>query len=1549
MKTNDISRMIQSFIAFFAEEHMRLGKSIAIVFMAALLSMAVSCSKDTPKFGLFQNNTGSTDPLGGGGTDPFAGYPDFTDPTTSVVDPQTFVNAFDPTGGLWLDFDPSAYEIFADEMEMIRVAHETRVDEVLGIMNVLAKTSPYAVTHSGIYGLMEYLGLSMGYLMNQNTLDDTTGTDYQGNLYTFLNNINDADLHMKTDVYNLMYKIFDFLADRTWQNGTLETNMLALRQFLSDATTQNFTGLLFNFQEGMGKLLMRADGTIRYDDSLDPQGGSHGVENTKLGNAVSGVDYLLHGITDMIATSNAYDGAAARQNLYDMLREIGKLVRSLKGGSSPYYPAFKNLLKNLDDYYTIGTGTNTYDTSAVYNHQTVGTTWGTDNYYVNAELRNSLKEMWPSLAKLFIRERDDASDNSDYSIIRNSSTAPSNSRSTIEVLARTLHQLKIAGIDYSDTTNHALEPSLKKLVQYNAFGNTRPSTYNVSFLDHLLFTIGAGYNFGFLTRPVDPPGVSGEPYSNRPSPGDGANMNPKSYQHGAATGGILTLNDSLYALTNGGLHVTAAACGAITVLDNWTDSYNLGMAIRSQQGPMVKRSRSIFTWAGGSDGRYDFYIGYDYPSLLLLPAGASGDAGIPNGGQKAITPSTDSGNPGTGGDLTTSSTNAAVSNNDLRTYFPQVADGVGDANTATWIFSWIARACWDGAGPYYATTIPAGMPATKTFTMPVNGSRTVNIYYKANGEEYAYVYKKETSAPFTQPWEYYYPDKATSGYGNDVQDPNDTATPKQRYNRYRDTLKSDYYMVQRGQSHPEIMFMGCRLAGDNSVPGYCVPPMNPNGTANGYVDTTSPGHNKYFLADSTSFSASYFQFFEKVQEWTNTNIAHAGGDTGYDIIGNQSRECASQEEAMFRNYQWLMMEKKFTFIIPLSLFAALPATGLAAGNNSYVDSAIFMIIEANGIVGAATGTKNASGNGYWNLKGASYGEGIGTDQAGHRNNPDYGNSMRPGDSRVIVFASYFTVSTAGNALPVTLNNATLNPDIIYDNLLGTGHVLPDAVGANIYPVGKLGFVDQLGFMGSAPVSSTVAPTGRGFLTSDASYISRNKVLPIFVALAGALRDGTYYDASGSGYNYNYLSKKHKYPLRELLDGIMVPLSKPYLRMWDDTARGASSQYGKRWIPRIMAESAAFSCFNPVTNGYTFPDSYRPLNTIRTLASFLADQNTTSYYDGLIPIIADNTNLVTKLLSLLQRMGDFDGAGSPYADSYDPGGGILENVSQGLEQIVTAVQVDKGQTLTRGYTSLSDARFDTGLNTNRYGWMFWNGGGVDRRTAPVSPSPISVDLGVALDELIGDGTKGLSKFYNDHSGAGGWNNYDTALDALGQLLGNPATKWYMLADEVNASSPFYPNPIDGTYMQGNIINFLNKILTGVTTTTADRQALRHTLGIMMYRYANGTGPWTTNTELRDIIRLRLPETMTSFEGHYGNLLLTLQDMLDYNSNGTVDPDIMDYLIDLLVPGTRAEQVIPKMYELTSSESSWRSDYFNVTYPGYDLWKQLADICEDLAAK
>ncbi len=63
------------------------------------------------------------------------------------------------------------------------------------------------------------------------------------------------------------------------------------------------------------------------------------------------------------------------------------------------------------------------------------------------------------------------------------------------------------------------------------------------------------------------------------------------------------------------------------------------------------------------------------------------------------------------------------------------------------------------------------------------------------------------------------------------------------------------------------------------------------------------------------------------------------------------------------------------------------------------------MLEANGLVGLANLKKNSTGNGYWNVRNT---EGVGADPVGNRNSPDYGNSYRPGDSRVLTFAHYFT-------------------------------------------------------------------------------------------------------------------------------------------------------------------------------------------------------------------------------------------------------------------------------------------------------------------------------------------------------------------------------------------------------------------------------------------------------------------------------------------------------------------------------------------------------------
>ncbi len=99
--------------------------------------------------------------------------------------------------------------------------------------------------------------------------------------------------------------------------------------------------------------------------------------------------------------------------------------------------------------------------------------------------------------------------------------------------------------------------------------------------------------------------------------------------------------------------------------------------------------------------------------------------------------------------------------------------------------------------------------------------------------------------------------------------------------------------------------------------------MNPYGASGGYYDS---GRGKYYLA-SGSFSAQQFWTRERVWEGSNANVANAD-DANYPVLGNMARECATHEEAIFRNYQWLLYEKKFMFIIPQCLFAAWEASAL---------------------------------------------------------------------------------------------------------------------------------------------------------------------------------------------------------------------------------------------------------------------------------------------------------------------------------------------------------------------------------------------------------------------------------------------------------------------------------------------------------------------------------------------------------------------------------------------------------------------------------------------
>ena len=604
----------------------------------------------------------------------------------------------------------------------------------------------------------------------------------------------------------------------------------------------------------LGKMTMSCDYPMWVNSShvpavnRDNAGSGSYTTNTDLGNAVQGVVGLIYGLNSI---------AAANPDVRDTINAIIQTdLPALMDATDS--ADMETLIQNLAEHFAPDEiGSNTYETDASYN---------SSSPYVNAEFKETMRDIFPNIVKLFIRDDGSGANDSVYAISKNS-----DGYSPIEALTVTLGKLKDVGIDYSDPAC-ALEPSLKRMVEYNGFGTTRAGQTDyrkVSFLDHLTYTIAGAYNFGFLTRNS----CSGEPYANSFTASGGSG----SWGHGTATRGILTMNDSLYSMTTYGKAVKVLGI-TITTLD----SYGLALAHRTTQGGHVwRRSSSTtgFTYNDANKNNYRFYMGYDYPPLLLLPESCAGDAGIPNGGQLAQ-PSTPPNS-----DATTPSTVGSPNRNDYRTYYPKTADGKGMMNTSAWVMSWIARACWDGAGPYYST---AGL-TTSTFEWPGKGTRDVNVCYKPNGEVYAYVYITST------PWEYYYPTSATTGIGNDVADP-DTNTNGQRFNRYRDICKSDYFMVEDGDEG------GMSLSSHESK-------------QHNYVDATS-GANKFRL-NSGNNPAQCFWLYEKVQELTNTNISV--GDDPYQVIGNINRECATQEEAIYRNFQWLMLEKKFMFPIPMNI------------------------------------------------------------------------------------------------------------------------------------------------------------------------------------------------------------------------------------------------------------------------------------------------------------------------------------------------------------------------------------------------------------------------------------------------------------------------------------------------------------------------------------------------------------------------------------------------------------------------------------------------------
>jgi len=983
------------------------------------------------------------------------------------------------------------------------------------------------------------------------------------------------------DVLEILEQVLKY--NREKDPGDIEQS---IEDFIEDIADPDFKNDFIDFSTQLSKFLIANDYPIWLDTEGNVITSRKSIEpdnhtNTDMGNLVKGTIKVFTGLYGL-----ASNDPTLREIIYDIIREdVKSLIKP-----DVITQVTKKTVYNLAYYFSAdGDG---YNTSDYY--------CDSSGMYVNAELKETIREMFPSLVKLFIRADDTASSIPDYSIAYDAA-----GQSPLEAFTCSLDKLKQAGIDYSQTE---LEPSLLRMIDYNAWGKRRTDygTTKLSYFDHFLYSISTAYKFGFLSRKSS----DGEPSVN------------SDHGHGISTNGILTINDVIYALDM----PSNALCPGLNL-------YDMALDDRIGQAENISRSSKIFSHSAMA--QHKFYMGADYPIALLVPSLCAGDAGIPNGGETSIIPTSNT---------TTVSTRDNISNNDFRTYFPKVADGLGAVNTAEFLLSLIPRACWDGEGPFYHAPDSTG---TTSFNWPGKGLRTVKIYYKPNKEIYAYVYKPSSNA---ETWEYYYPVS-----GNDISD--DTG---QRSNRYRDKIESDYYLVKYKQ-------LGTTY--------YAAPPVNPDGSC------LVKSGNKFILKGQTSCNASNFILEEKIKQ------------------NNPIRECKSQEEAIFRNYQWLCFDKKLTFIIPLYI-----------NMSSVIQIAGFMFTEGNGFLGLVNSRKGPK-NAYWlsnesDFPIAKYSNsniGIGNIPTG--NIPDYMESHIPGDGRL--------------TLLLTQENpygGIFTPELMFDNLIGEGFAFPGAIACSIPTVLRLAFLQE------EMVEADSSDIGN---LSSQTWNNRNRLLPIIVALTGTLRDMSQYNAPASGNNYNY-SKKHKLPISELLEGIIFPLTKPHLRYMEDLEHSPedSAYWGNRWVQRVEDESlGVFSYMTPNIVDETSADYFLPNNNLRSILSVLSGNNV-SGSDGVIPLITNETNLLSRIISILQKCGNSRMTSA------------RKNLFLGLEQCMTSIKTSKSEIAEKNLSL---------IDSTPYTWIF---------------TPREEDL--LLDDIL----EYEGPIFSDDPK---WEDFDSSIETLNEFL------------------------------------------------------------------------------------------------------------------------------------------------------------------------------------
>jgi hypothetical protein len=765
-------------------------------------------------------------------------------------------------------------------------------------------------------------------------------------------------------------------------------------------------------------------------------------------------------------------------------------------------------------------------------------------------------------------------------------------------------------------------------------------------------------------------------------------------------------------------------------------------------------------------------------------------------------------------------------------------NGLHETQLAAWTMGWGIRACFSGEGPYYYADPNAE-------TVSVDGV-TYHKYLRPNGKIYALVSL----------------DGSTYLYPTDEGDVEDTETAvlsfnnrRQRDNRYKSQWHSDYYI---GHFTSETLIDGKE-------------------------------QHKFFTLDNSSGDT-------EIIEISGSLDSPAGNLVYNELIPetDPARACASPEEAFFRNYQWVMHEKKMVSIIPMYLqFHDLKAVA-------------FQINESNGQSGIAE-LRKYRGKGVWAKKGQNRLSSI------------------PGDYRMEVVAK-----ADGDS-----ESSLINSDTIYNDSIGCGNATPAIIAHNLPAAYRLAFPRSPAMARGNNITDHILGSKEFVVGDNDIWNNRNAFMPILYSLLAAIREYTpaYHPDStpdsGSG-------------LRMFLTHSPL-LIKP---LYYYNRGAAETGTPNSWIPRVfgtkaygnyrgkpfLQSTAEFYDGTPETwfGSWRERRHFQP-TVLKSQLNILIDSDITSVEtdengnmvnrcDGILPLITTKTKSLTHLFKLLLN---------PAVDPLP------------LEQQLSAIKYTKGELTAINESSAS------GKNVVFPNWMFAIGVEESRDaygayTEYTNVRDEKIILDDILDFIIGHDTAdqnnegyGIADYPDDKSTDADWKEFNDTVDTVCDLFHNNS-----------------PNSITP-----NLLHLMDRFLgRNQLYTSNEISGLLYTIGEIFGYFDTGLGRWVyqgedKHSDIYNMLTLRVPdmyEVVIQNEVENPAAAGGPPDFYGYGDRYYAQLILLKNLSD-------SDGLIQFLFNTATVTQDWEEIFsdlnrflvgYDVSHPKSVLWWTLADMLRDL---